>query len=67
MATNMYLFHVYLLASLIGPTKSNPHFINGYSRRIVTSLAKFYVANLLVCLYTLHDLQNSLTSLYIVG
>jgi hypothetical protein len=26
----MYLFPVYLHAGLIGPTKSSPHFINGY-------------------------------------
>jgi len=45
MATNLYLFHICLHASL-GPTKSRPHFMNGSFRKVVTSLAKLYVANL---------------------
>jgi len=44
-ATNMYLFPIYLLVGIIGPTKSNPHFINGSFGRVVTNLAKPYVAN----------------------
>ncbi len=49
MATNMYLFDVYLPIGFIGPMKSNPHFINVLSSgRVVNNFAKFYVANLLV-------------------
>jgi hypothetical protein len=48
MTTNMYLFSVYFLPNLIGPTKSKPHFMNGYFGRIITSLAKLHVANPLV-------------------
>ncbi len=39
-ATRIYLFLVYLLTSLIGPTKSNPHFTNGSSRKLVTRFVK---------------------------
>jgi len=66
MATNMYLFLVYLV-NLIGPTKSKPHSMNGSFGRVITCLAKLCVANRLVCWHTSHDLQKSLTSLYIVG
>jgi hypothetical protein len=44
MAIRIYLLHVNCLVGLIGPTKSIPHFINGLFGKIVTSLAKFYVA-----------------------
>jgi len=33
-------------ASLIGPTKSNPHFINGYFSKVVISLTKLCVVKL---------------------
>jgi hypothetical protein len=45
----MYLFLVYRPTSFIGPTKSSPHFKNGYFKIDVISLAKLCVANLLVC------------------
>ncbi len=48
-ATNMYMFLVYLPTSLISPTKCKPHFMNGFSRRVVTNLAKLCVANALIC------------------
>jgi hypothetical protein len=67
MATNMYLFHVYRLVSLIGPTKSRPHFMNGYYGRVVINLAKLCVANPPMCWHASHDLKKSLTFLYIVG
>jgi hypothetical protein len=31
----MYLFLVYLLMGLIGPTKSNPHFMKGFDGKEV--------------------------------
>jgi hypothetical protein len=57
MATNMYLFHLYLPIGFTGPMKSNPHFINVFfSGRVVTNFAKFYVANLLMHQHMSHDL-----------
>jgi len=41
MATRMYWLLNSPLASLIGLIKSNPHFKNGYSSRIITNLVKF--------------------------
>jgi hypothetical protein len=52
---------------LIGPTKSKPHFMNGSFGKVVNSLAKLYVANLPICWHESHNLQKSLTSMYIVG
>jgi len=43
MAITMYLIFVNLHVGLIGPTKSSPHFINGYFNKVVISLAKFCV------------------------
>jgi hypothetical protein len=40
-ATRMYMFHVNLHASLIGPTKSKPHFIKGSFGSDVTSWLDF--------------------------
>jgi hypothetical protein len=47
-ATKMYCLHDNLLASFISPIKSNPHFCNGYSGNVVTSLAKFWFNRLLI-------------------
>jgi hypothetical protein len=33
----------YSLIGLIGPIKSNPHFLNGYLGKMVTNFAKFCV------------------------
>ncbi len=52
---------------LIGPTKSSPHFINGSSRKLVTSFARLWVANPPILWHASQDLQQSCTSLYIVG
>jgi len=43
-ATKMYLLSVNHPASLIGPTKSNPHFKNGSFGKVVTNLAKLCVS-----------------------
>jgi hypothetical protein len=43
MAIIIYCFPIYLLTTLIGPTKSSPHFINGSSGRLVTSFARLWV------------------------
>jgi hypothetical protein len=56
MATIIYLFLVYLHASLIGPTKSNPHFINGSFGKLVTIFARFLVANPHVLSHASQDL-----------
>ncbi len=45
-ATKMYWLLDYFLACLIGPMKSNPHFLNGFSSNVVTNLAKFWVNRL---------------------
>jgi hypothetical protein len=45
MATQIYLFLVYLLINLISPTKSSPHFINGFFGRHVISFTRLWVAN----------------------
>jgi hypothetical protein len=48
MATDIYLFHVHFPTNLIGPIKSRPRFMNGSFGKVVISLAKLCVANLLV-------------------
>ncbi len=59
MAIRMYLLPMNHLASLIGSTKSSPHFINGSSSRIVTSLSKLCVTKPLALWHASQDLQNS--------
>jgi hypothetical protein len=41
----MYLLPINFHVDLIDLTKSSPHFMNGYSRKVITSFAKLYVAN----------------------
>ncbi len=59
MAIRMYLLFMNRSASLIGSTKSSPHFINGSFCKIVTSLSKLYVAKPLALGHASQDLQNS--------
>jgi hypothetical protein len=41
MSTIMYFFKIYLHVGLISPTKSSPHFINGYFGRFMTNFDAF--------------------------
>jgi hypothetical protein len=67
MAIRIYLFPIYLLVSLIGPTKSSPHFINGYFGKLVTNFVRLWLTNPLVFWHASQDLKHSCMSLYIVG
>jgi hypothetical protein len=37
--TNIYLMFAYHPMGLMGPTKSNPHFVNGFDGNVVTNFA----------------------------
>jgi hypothetical protein len=48
-ATRMYLFLIYLLMGLIGSTKSNPHFMKGFTGNEVINFAMLLGIRFLVC------------------
>jgi hypothetical protein len=62
MATRIYLLLVNHPTSLIGPTKSNPHFIYGSLGKVITNLAKFCMAKPPTFWHASQDLQNSKAS-----
>ncbi len=63
---NIYLLPKTLLVGLIGPMKSNPHFMNGFFSIIVISFVKLKVFKPHVCWHKSQLQQHSITSLNIV-
>ncbi len=51
----MYLLLINRSVGLIGPTESNPHFINGYSSKVVTNLNKLYITKPLALWHASQD------------
>jgi hypothetical protein len=58
-ATRIYLLPINHFRGLIGPTKINPHFLNGSFSKIIIILAKFFMANPLILWHASQDLENS--------
>jgi hypothetical protein len=67
LAKKMYLFIVNMLVGWISHTKSNPRFINGSFKKLVTSFAKLWVANPPILWHASQNLQYSCTFLYRIG